>query len=613
MRMCASGLIAAFTACALIIGGCTKATDPSDPDGSDKTAVAVSALTGFPTVGGNATCVSVNPDGSVIAIIDRKLYTLASATSEPTLVNATATHIKLAVAPTDEIYAVTDTEFRTYANAGATANAVPIPANGPLVANGRVDDAKITFSPSGIPFVTLVSNYPRSYIYYSTDKGQSWQALKLPGSANYIGSSADLAFLPNGDLVVAVASYFGGLNKTTDLGTTWTKLAGTIPDFPAKMLVAANGNIYTWVPGGGQLRVSKDGGSSFETLTPNNAYPFFTHVIEGAGNVLYGLAGTGGFLRSINGGATWTEVIAVHGSDVATRGSTVVIAKTEDIYRKSGGLFTSVNSGFTWTQSGLRTMESLSSFGFDKDNNLIVLGDESLFRRVGSAWNAIGSNSNFRYLATTPKGQILVGTTAALSYSGDNGATWIQSKDLPGYIWAGQGEIRFPVVLGKRNGDFLISVTTYRFDLSIHVNGALYKVGASGLPVKILTGPSGPVTRITEDINGILYAGTSESDANTQQSLNQVFKSVDGGETWQKTGDGTSTVLAFNSQNTALSLGGETGFTLGPLGSSSPRQLTFTGFTGLPQSIFKAQFTSDDKLYFIESTKGIFISQAAVR
>lgn len=608
-----AGLLFVVLAIAILLNGCTKTTEPNDPGDGDKTTIAVTLLTGFPTIGGNSTAIAMNLDGSIVTIIDGKLYTLASAGAEPTLVNPTATHAKLAIAPSGEIYTVTGSEFRTYANPTAAATIVPIPANGPLSTNGSVGDATFTFSPTGVVVATLVSNYPRSYLYVSADKGQTWTPVPLPGGAQYLGASVDAAFQPNGDLVVAQASYFGGLNKTSDMGVTWTKLAGTVPDFPAKILITSNGHIYTWIPGGGQLRVSKDGGSSFELLTPNNAYPFFTHVVAGVGNVLYGLAGSDGFLRSSDGGATWNQVLPMYGNDIATRGSIIAIAKAEDIYRKHGGVLATVNAGATWTQSGLRPMGIVESFAFDKDKNLMILADEALFRQVGSSWNILGSSANFRHLASTPKGQILVGRFAGLSYSGDNGVSWIHTKDFPGYIYTGQGEIRLPVVLGKRNGDFIVSVTTYRFDLSIHVNGALYIVGASGVPVKVLSGPSGPVTRITEDINGVLYAGTSESDPNTQQSLNQVFKSVDGGLTWQKTGDGTSTVLAFNSQNTAFSLGGETGFTLGPLGSSTARKVTFTGLNTLPQYVTNASFDKDDKLYVLSSSTGVYISQGPVR
>ena len=102
-----------------------------------------------------------------------------------------------------------------------------------------------------------------------------------------------------------------------------------------------------------------------------------------------------------------------------------------------------------------------------------------------------------------------------------------------------------PVVLGKRDNEFLVSITTYRDDLGTHTNGALYKVDDNGMAAKI-TGANGNFVKIIEDRDKILYAATV--------NFSDALKSTDGAATWQVQPTGTP-AIAINSNNRFISNG----------------------------------------------------------
>jgi len=569
-------------------------------------------LTDLPLVGGNATGVAVTSNNTVIAAIDGKLYSIAASGGAPQLIDGDAAYSAVAVAPSGEVYAVTATEIYTFNLATGAKKVAPIDPSGPLSVNGRVEDVEFRFSPSGIPFIVLTSNYPRSYVYYSMDTGTTWTQLKTHNGLS-MRYSGDVAFSPSGELFVGD---YEGLYTSTDMGETWTLATSTMPNGQIKLLYTSAGDIYRYIPGGGSLGVSHDEGRTFTEITQLNRPPFFIDMQQGSDGALYTLANSSSvgavpvsrpmsFMRSTDGGTTWTQLLLGQAHEFAMRGSTIamgLVALESVSQQEMGGVCFSRNSGATWEQSGSRTVGSIQDFGFDKEGHLVLMAEKEIFRQAGSRWEVLGSQLTFNRFTTAPSGAMLVAHPTVVYYSSDDGATWTESP-ITDYLYPGIGTMMAPVALGRRNGEFIISVTTYRNDLSVHTNGALFRIGNDGVPVRI-SGAAGNFVSMVEDANGTLYA--------TTVNFADALVSTDGGDSWQKQATPIR-AMAFNSINKAFWYSGTTGYSYGTAGDEHPTELKMTGFTEPANYISSAKFGPDDKLYLLTIDQGLYISKSALK
>ena len=591
------------------LGGCTDPNDTGDPPTETPGSLTMTLVTDLPKVGGRATGVGVTPGGGVVAIIDGGLYSIAPSGGTPQLINGDPLHTNMAVAPSGEIYALTATEFRTYAPGASTPTIAPIDPAGPLAVNRRVEDSEITFSPSGEPFVTLINNFPNTYTYYSSDKGATWNELTFPNNRVAMLYAGDIAFAPNGDIL---ATDYQGIYRTSDRGTTWTAMPAPRANYGGKLLVAANGDIYHYVPGGGGLLVSRNGGASFTEISPFNNPPYFASIRQGEDGALYALAGRkatsamlserpGSLLRSSDGGVTWKHLFYCEAHEFAMRGSTIAIGLSGSL-EVAGGVCLSRNYGGTWVSSGLKSVETIHDFGFDRDGKLMILADRELFRQDPSGWQSLGSQQGYFWRFTsTPQGNLLVASPQTFFYSGDNGVTWVE-YDVPDYLYGGIGRLEVPALLGKKDGEFLVSVTTYRSDIypQTHTNGALYRVGTDGKPKRI-TGADGNFVGMVEDNSGTLYGRT----VNFADDL----KSTDGGATWRKDEDKIR-AIAFNAKNDYLLYGELGSMRAGRLGSTETKEVKLNGFTSQTNYVSSARFDRNGRLYLLTMDKGLFISDS---
>jgi hypothetical protein len=599
--------------CLFILGGCDTATDPDNPSGGDTTTLAMTKLTDLPVAGGDVTGIAVAPDGRVIAVIDGKLYAIPAAGGTPQIINSDPVHTNVAVAPSGEIYALTATEFRTYVSGSTTPAIVPIDPAGPLAIGRRVEDAEITFSPSGEPVITLTNNTPQSYTYSSTDKGATWKSVTLMNGSGTMQYGGDVAFMPNGDIV---ATDYKGFYKSPDRGATWASFPPPLDNYAGKLLVTSGGDIYYWVKGGGGLKVSHNGGASFSDLSQFNRAPYFISLRQGGDGALYALANRSAvgtvpiarpmsLLKSTDGGTTWQHLLYVQGHELATGGTTLAVGLVGSLNGSSsgpGGVNISQNMGATWRSNGLNTVKTFQDFGFDRDGNLLLVADQELFRKTAAGWQTMGSQGFFNRFTTTPQGNLLFATSSTAYFSSDNGTTWSEEK-MPDYLYGGIGGIVVPVVVGKRDNEFLVSVTTYRDDLGTHTNGALYKVDKDGLPARI-TGANGNFVKIIEDRDGILYASTV--------NFADALKSTDGGATWQVQPKGTP-AIAINSNNKFISNGEMGTYRLGTMGSDETRPLKMSGFTTPGNLISSIRFDRDDRLYIVTANQELYISQSPLK
>ncbi|MBS1912816.1 MAG: exo-alpha-sialidase [Bacteroidetes bacterium] len=597
----------------LLLVACNKPAGPEGTNNPPSATVAMTPLADLPMAGGDVTGISIAPNNTIVAAVNRKLYSMDAAGGSMQLINGDPVHTSIGLAPGGELYTVADRDFRTYDLAAGTYHSAPIDPAGPFATGRTIMESYVTFSPSGEPYIRIINNTPQTYIYHSTDKGVSWQALALPSGFRYGGG---LAFAPNGDILMTSAF---GFYRSSDHGATWTTSSPAIANYGPDVLAASNGDIYCWVRGGGGLRVSHNGGASFTDLAQFNRAPYFVDVQQGSDGALYALANRNSLgsdlaarpsslLRSTDGGSTWKNAFYAQGRVFAMRGSMIAIglaATGPD--NRGGGIAISQNNASTWTQGGMGSVAQIMDVGFDRDGNVMILADNGLYRRMPGGWQTFGTQPGlFSRFASGLHGTLLLANTASVFYSGDNGATWSEDT-IPNYQ-SGIDPPAVEVLLGRHAGGFLLDIASYS-DTRGYSNGQLYRVGADGRPVKVPTAPT--LSSLVEDANGLLYGATQVLDAFTSTFRSTAYYSSDGGATWTEQKN-LKAGQAFNSQNKYFSIDGQASYSLNTL-DGTKTVLTLGGFTTAGNLVRRVVFGPDDKLYLITYDSGMFISAVPVR
>ncbi|MBD3333110.1 hypothetical protein GF356_09675, partial [candidate division GN15 bacterium] len=212
-------------------------------------------------------------------------------------------------------------------------------------------------------------------------KSLIWQQA---GPSNVPGRITDLAVHPTEPNTIYAASAAGGVFKSTNLGSTWTAVfdsagvqsIGAIaihPDNPDVLYVGtgeanASGDSYE----GTGVYKSIDGGATWDFMGLPNSYHIGRIAIDplrpdtvyvAVAGKLFGTNPDRGLYRSINGGATWDQILYVSDStaciDVALHPSTgTVFAAMWERYRNprnrmvggpTSGLYRSSDYGDTWS------------------------------------------------------------------------------------------------------------------------------------------------------------------------------------------------------------------------------------------------------------------------
>lgn len=545
-------------------------------------------LTDLPAARGNAVSIDILDASTLVAVIDDKIYTVPTSGGRPTLMHANARYESVVVGGGGEIYALTYDALYVIDHIGGTPRVVDIQIRTP-----QTEKVTLSVSPTGDPYLRVYSYPARMTLYTSADRGTTWTTIPMPSDFRYGGG---LAFGPSGELYLSSPM---GFYTSPDRGMTWTSYPAPLANYGGELVRRSNGHILYYVPGGGGLRLSTDGGASFTEFTDP---PNFSKIIEGADGVLYALINRGSttladkpmtVAKSTDGGTTWQHVYFVQGHDFAMKGSVVAVAQGE---KASGGVAISTDNGRTFIPAGLGSVESISSFGFDAEGNLILLADRTLYRKTSSGWRTLGGQSGFFTMATTPQGTIFLPHISSTFLSVDDGVSWKETL-MPDYLYGGVGSIGLPVVLGTRNGDLIVSVTTYREELATHTNGMLVRVRPDGTATRLTNGSN--YVSIVEDATGLLYG----------QTVNFVTyqRSTDGGALWTEVQTPVPG-FAFDSRNRYIAYGELGTFRQGSLGDNGTQALTLTGFTSQSHYIRSAKFDSHDRLHLLTSDQGLFVA-----
>jgi photosystem II stability/assembly factor-like uncharacterized protein len=346
-------------------------------------------------------------------------------------------------------------------------------------------------APSGERLVVAAG----SELYATCDGGDTWERVaQLP---------SDVLALVGDNKLLLVGLHDAGLWKSFDGGKTFVDGSQGIAARGFALLKEVDGRFYASGPQEG-LWVSDDRGNTWRPLSALNAYLPLTAFATAPDGALFVASQLDGILRSTDEGASWQLVyqsVGVQAISIAP--DKVGLAGTLD-----GQLLASLDGGRTWNTAqspceNQAIVAIVSSTTYAKDN-IVLMGSSLISPGAGDArvilWRSTDRGANWRQITTQS-------TDARwLSIAMPTGVT--ENAASQAILATGPYCLR-PL---RRAKDVWIST---------HVDPN----GANTLSVVALN---------EVDNNGMIFAATGAG----------VYRSIDGGRTWQRYRDGmTSTSL----------------------------------------------------------------------
>jgi len=207
----------------------------------------------------------------------------------------------------------------------------------------------------------LVSPTDANHVYvagengfeHSTDAGATWSTLRA-------GQISDAVIDPNAASTLYINVRSDGLYKTTDGGTSWTKLVGGAPSGASADWIrlaigdsGAAGSNLVLAKRSGTIYRTTDGGNNWTTLAGSHgSSPFdewcnLLSVAPDDDNII--LAGGVGCERTSNGGTTWGGLGGLHSDHhraVFAPSNPNIVYTCND-----GGVYISTDKGATWLKA----------------------------------------------------------------------------------------------------------------------------------------------------------------------------------------------------------------------------------------------------------------------
>lgn len=209
--------------------------------------------------------------------------------------------------------------------------------------------------------------------------------VNLPGNGtgqpNGMGRLTALAFHPTDANTMFVGAPAGAVWKTTDYGSSWTKLAnGLVRLGVSSILIHPTGPDTIWIatgdrdggdaPGYGVWK-STDGGASWAASNTGMGNRTVNEILMDPNNVNILIASTNnGIYRSVDGGDNWTQVLGgANIKDIMFKPGT-----SSHIYAAGQDFYRSTDNGVTWTMitTGTPTTASRIAVAVSADDPTVV-------------------------------------------------------------------------------------------------------------------------------------------------------------------------------------------------------------------------------------------------
>ncbi len=279
---------------------------------------------------------------------------------------------------------------------------------------------------------TMVYSTDTGNIFRSTNEGESWSPCRQGAeSGRVLALVADPA---NPDLLYAGTE--GGLFRSPDFGSTWMRVAGSLPivatsiAVPQDKLTPAR---YAFGPGVG-VQISRDSGNTWSRSDENLGGAAITFIAaDQTGEPVYAATGSA-ILRLVERSASWEPATSgLTGGDITSLAfdpdsSSLLYAGTR------GGMFKSTNYGQEW-QPMARNARMSPSFVDAHPwirTRMLASGDQGIFVSTdkGKSWTEAkpqGNRISVHALTYTPTNAgIIHAATAGLGVvaTSDGGLRW---------------------------------------------------------------------------------------------------------------------------------------------------------------------------------------------
>jgi hypothetical protein len=424
-----------------------------------------------------------------------------------------------------------------------------------------------------------VGNITGYGVLKSTDRGAHWTQINgnLPVNGSFWPLIFGVAVDPFQPTTLYIATYGNGVFRSTDAGTTWTPASSGMRSAYASCLSIRAGppeRLYAGTLGGGIYR-SPDGGQTWTQASAGINLSLVSALVADPGTVYASVFD--GVQKSADGGESWQP--AENGLPVVpvaalARAGSALFAGT-----LGQGLFRSSDGATSWSASASGLTDSyVSSLTVDPSNSSVLYAgtahpDTSQSQRVykstdaGSTWTptSLGAGSaTIDFLAVNPANasQVVAISRGASGYfqSMNAGSTW--TTVTPSASCGGVNTILFRGAATYLGGTSGVCKSTD--------GGTTWSLTAVAVSASVR------VLQLDPTDPAILYAGASPAIPHDAGGTGGVFRSADGGQTWQEVGSGLSgvsvTSLAIDSVRRTI-YAGTSGNGVAALSSELPQRL----------------------------------------
>jgi uncharacterized repeat protein (TIGR01451 family) len=283
---------------------------------------------------------------------------------------------------------------------------------------------------------TIAYAAARFALYKSIDGGTTWTELTQDFGRTSIGS---VALDPSNSMRLYVASSGGGVFRSTDGGTSFTRIsaAPTDPnvDGPAGLGISADGNTLYYSTGSGRFFRSTDGGATFSERQPTPSSVGKLVVDPDNSAVVYAAFGPK-LLKSATGGDSWTE-LPLPASNVFATSVVLTPGTPKTLWLSTGnGVSSTQDDGATWTPAspplGTRVLHADASSPGALYASLRDRGGD-IWRYSAGTWQMLPTGlpavGNILKVSVNNSQTILAATNSGIFRTTDGGGTWVRSDD----------------------------------------------------------------------------------------------------------------------------------------------------------------------------------------
>ena len=250
---------------------------------------------------------------------------------------------------------------------------------------------------------------PAGGLWRSKDAGTTWTPLTdtLPqigvSGVAVDPNNTDIIYITTGD-DDAGDSYFVGVMKSTDGGTTWNSTGALGGNSANEIYIDPTNSDIVWVATSSGLYKSTDAGTSWSLKRSGNIKDF--KLKPGDPNTIYAVTDSQ-FYKSTDGGASFTQITSGLPGSSSRLTIDVTPANTDYVYVLSAsggfqGVYKSTDSGTTFTQTleNDDIFDGSSQAWYDMALAVSDTDENTLFVGVLNIWKSVDGGDNFVQINT---------------------------------------------------------------------------------------------------------------------------------------------------------------------------------------------------------------------